>query len=321
MRWLSKLIKAGNVIVDKPRNLIVHTPVAVITAEVFHEPQAGAQSTDDNSQQRVLDYENNKLSHAKFQSREIHELSRKQGVANGYAEGLRQCGQERERQTQEASNCAAAMLVQHKIKLDLEYSQAVEEINRETVDFAFYLASKVLNQPIDRENSRYSSLFDRFDCANFAPANEPVANVPVANESFANDVHSIVFGETSYVDDHADTSTPEKVLIGVPQADLRVQKEEDGLASFEEIIGLDEDSRRRLMDSVDIRDVVMALKGMDEITIQTVLSSFTERMQDTIREELNLSGSALFADVEKARIRISRVMSRLQMAGEIVINQ
>jgi hypothetical protein len=311
MRWLSKLIKADNVIVDKPRHLIVLALAVKRTAEACPEPQAGAESTDDSPQKKMLDYENDILSHAKFRSREIYEQSRKQGVVDGYAEGLRQYGQERERQTQEAANCAAAMIEQQRRKTDLEYSQTVEEINKETVDFAFFLASKVLNEHIDRENSGYSDLFDQSDRANVAQE----------NETQASGAQAIVFGETSYVNDHAVVSTPEKILINVSQADLRMQVNEGRPVSLEDIIRLDGDSRRRLVDSVDIRDVVIALKGTDEITIQTVLSGFTERMQDTIREELNLSGPALYADVEKARIRIGRVLRRLQMAGDIVCDR
>jgi hypothetical protein len=239
----------------------------------------------------------------KFESKEIYEQSRKQGVADGFAKGLEQGARDGEKHIQSAENAAVAAIEQLKTETTEEYQQTQAEVESETLDFTFALASKILNMHIDRDDPRFLNLFNRINETD-APGIETDGIEQVAQ--------TIVFAEVGYADNDMDAKSPDRILIAEALAE-----DEGSYPGLEDVLLLEESDRRRLMDSVDIRDLVMAFKGADESVMQAVMSGFPEMMRDTLREELNLSGHVLLSDVEKARERIGRVMRLMQKAGKI----
>ena len=306
---MSNLIKSDNVVLDKPMSLDA-SPCAVMSPRVLKKPAkvhgkqqdcasppVGQPLNDEQSRRENI------LNHVKFESKEIYEQSRKQGVADGFAKGLEQGARDGEKNIQSAENAAVAAIEQLITETAEEYQKTQAEVESETLDFTFALASKILNMHIDRDDPRFLNLFDRINETD-APGIETDGIEQVAQ--------TIVFAEVVGADNDMDAKSPDRILIASALAE-----DEGSYPGLEDVLLLEESDRRRLMDSVDIRDLVMAFKGTDESVMQAVMSGFPERMRDTLREELNLYGPVLLSDVEKARGRIGLVMHLMQKAGQI----
>jgi hypothetical protein len=284
MRYLSKLIKADSVVLDKPRNLC--TPVYPVKKPVTAGP-TGA--------------ELELLSRAKFEAAELYEQSRKQGVADGFARGFEQGMADGGALKREAAAAATGELEKFQLGLDIEYAQAAQDAGSEALDFAFDLACKILNLQIDREDAAYRNLFEKPD--------EDWASEPVQ-----------AFAEQAYEEQDCEEAEPaaeeseDDITFDQTSAALQRDEADGGSALFADILQLGESERRQLMNTADIRDIVLALKGTGEAMVEAVLSGFPDRLQDTIREELDLAGPVLISDVEKARERIGICISRIRSA-------
>lgn len=90
---------------------------------------------------------------------------------------------------------------------------------------------------------------------------------------------------------------------------------------FEDLALLDSRSMQKLMRSLNMRELVTALKGAGPETMETILHVFPKRTQGTIRAELEFLGPVLVSDVENAQRQVVRTLHRLRKAGEIPVNR
>ncbi len=86
---------------------------------------------------------------------------------------------------------------------------------------------------------------------------------------------------------------------------------------FEELIGLDAGSLRRLMREADFEVMVLALLGADPLLVDRVLEVIPETDGRVLQDRLRNPGPIRLRDVEEARRRLAALAERLAQQGQI----
>ena len=68
---------------------------------------------------------------------------------------------------------------------------------------------------------------------------------------------------------------------------------------------------------MDIRDLALSLKNAGDKLKSLLLGAISKRAAETVKEEMELLGSAKARDIEAAQLRIIDIMRRLEAEGEI----
>lgn len=91
---------------------------------------------------------------------------------------------------------------------------------------------------------------------------------------------------------------------------------------FEDITLLDNRSIQRFLRECDTKDLVFALKGVqDENLSSLIFSNMSSRMAESIRSDLEITTNVRLRDVEEAQQRIVNTIRRLEDEGELIINR
>lgn len=88
---------------------------------------------------------------------------------------------------------------------------------------------------------------------------------------------------------------------------------------FEDVAKLDRNSIQRVLRDVSTTDLTLALKGVSDEFANVIFSNMSTRLQEMIKEEMELMGSVRIRDVEEAQQRIVNIVRNLDEAGEIII--
>ncbi|MBP7402693.1 MAG: flagellar motor switch protein FliG [Clostridia bacterium] len=88
---------------------------------------------------------------------------------------------------------------------------------------------------------------------------------------------------------------------------------------FEDIIKLNRVSMQRVLKEVANDDLVLALKGVKPQVQDFIFENISKRMQEMIREEMEIRGQVRIRDAEEAQQKIVSIIRRLEEAGEVVI--
>ncbi len=88
---------------------------------------------------------------------------------------------------------------------------------------------------------------------------------------------------------------------------------------FEDLRLLDDRSLQRVLQEVDQKDLLMALKGASEETRQLVYRNLSKRAAQLLMEDLAVMGPVRLRTVEEAQQRIVKIVRRLEQTEEIVI--
>lgn len=119
-----------------------------------------------------------------------------------------------------------------------------------------------------------------------------------------------------------DRATEKYILEEMAKKDPKLSEEiRKRMFVFEDIVMLDSVSIQRFLRDVDIRDLVIALKGANEEVANTIYSNMSKRMGETIQEELQYMRGVRLRDVEEAQQRIVGIIRKLEEAGEIYISR
>lgn len=90
---------------------------------------------------------------------------------------------------------------------------------------------------------------------------------------------------------------------------------------FEDITTLSGRDIQRFVREIDSKDLVLALKGANRDVSDMIFNNMSQRMQDTIKSELEYTHNVRLRDVEEAQQRIVSVIRRLEEEGELVITK
>jgi flagellar motor switch protein FliG len=118
-----------------------------------------------------------------------------------------------------------------------------------------------------------------------------------------------------------DLATRQRILAQVDDLDPALA---DRLAAtrtlqirFEDLIGLDAVSLRRLIMAADFEVVVLALTGADAVLVDRVLEVMPETDGRVLKKRLQQPGPIRLRDVEEARRRLAALADRLAQQGHI----
>ena len=129
-------------------------------------------------------------------------------------------------------------------------------------------------------------------------------------------------GVTTTVDilNSIDRSTEKHILDALEEIDQELVEEiKSMMFLFEDIVKLNRPSIQRVLKDVSNDDLVLALKGVKKDVAEFIFDNMSKRLQDMIKEEIEIKGPVRIRDVEEAQQKIVNVIRRLEEAGEIVI--
>lgn len=90
---------------------------------------------------------------------------------------------------------------------------------------------------------------------------------------------------------------------------------------FEDIVTLDNASVQKILKEVNLKDVAIALKGVDNEISQTIFRNQSSRAAELLKEEISLLGAIKVSQVEESKRNIVKVIRKLDQEGVISIDK
>ena len=88
---------------------------------------------------------------------------------------------------------------------------------------------------------------------------------------------------------------------------------------FEDVVTLDDAAIQRILREIDMKDLALALKGVDDGVSERVLKNLSKRAAETLREDIEIMGPVRLREVEDAQQNIVAVIRQLDESGEIIL--
>ena len=88
---------------------------------------------------------------------------------------------------------------------------------------------------------------------------------------------------------------------------------------FEDIVTMDERSVQRFLRDCDPKDLVLALKGANSEVSNKIFQNMSTRMDQSIRDDLEITTNVRLRDVEEAQQRIVGIIRDLEEKNELII--
>jgi flagellar motor switch protein FliG len=89
--------------------------------------------------------------------------------------------------------------------------------------------------------------------------------------------------------------------------------------TFEDLVSVDDRGLQRIIQDVEQKDLVLALKAASEEIAGKIFKNMSERTASIVRQEIDFLGPVRVRDVEEAQRRIVAVTRKLEEAGEIIV--
>jgi flagellar motor switch protein FliG len=89
--------------------------------------------------------------------------------------------------------------------------------------------------------------------------------------------------------------------------------------TFEDLVNVDDRGLQRLIQEVEQKDLVLALKATSEEVSTKIFKAMSERTATVIRQEMEFLGAVRLRDVEDAQRKVVAAARRLEEAGEIIV--
>jgi len=90
---------------------------------------------------------------------------------------------------------------------------------------------------------------------------------------------------------------------------------------FDNLMQLDDRGFQRLVRDIAQENLLMALKGVDDVLAERFFNNMSERAADILREDMEASGPVKLADVEAAQKEIVRTAKKLADEGELMMGK
>ena len=117
-----------------------------------------------------------------------------------------------------------------------------------------------------------------------------------------------------------DRSSEKNILESLDVNDSELADEiRKRLFVFEDIAKLNNQTVQRVLREINNQDLAVALKMATEDVSKTIFSNISERLQDMIKDDMEVMGPVRVRDVEEAQQRIVNVIRKLEDEGEIIV--
>lgn len=120
-----------------------------------------------------------------------------------------------------------------------------------------------------------------------------------------------------------DRGTERHLLEALEEKDADLVEEiKKRMFVFEDIVKLSPQAIQRVLREIDNRDLAIALKGVIGSPVEkAILDNISKRLQEMIKEDMDVMGPIRVRDVEEAQQKIVNIIRRLDESGEIVISR
>lgn len=116
----------------------------------------------------------------------------------------------------------------------------------------------------------------------------------------------------------ADITVERHVLDDISEMDPQTATDiKEQMFLFEDIIDFDNRTIQIIINELEKADMVMGLKGVDELLASRFLSNMSERAADMLREDMDSLGPVPLKDVKEAQQRIIKKIKALEEDGQI----
>jgi len=88
---------------------------------------------------------------------------------------------------------------------------------------------------------------------------------------------------------------------------------------FEDLLQVDDRSFREVLQNIDNKTLVRALKTASEELKEKIFSNLSERAADMLKEDMEVVGAVRLKEVEECQQNIIRIAKRLETDGKIVL--
>lgn len=119
-----------------------------------------------------------------------------------------------------------------------------------------------------------------------------------------------------------DTKTEKNIMnfLEVKNSSL-ADRVKSNMFVFENIVLLDDQSIQKVLKEVNLKDIAIALKDVDEEISEAIFRNQSSRASIVLREEISLLGTVRSSQVEEAKRNIVKVVRRLEFDGLISISR
>lgn len=120
-----------------------------------------------------------------------------------------------------------------------------------------------------------------------------------------------------------DRGTERHLLEALEEKDAELVEEiKKRMFVFEDIVKLSPQAIQRVLREIDNRELAVALKGvMGSPVEKAILDNTSKRLQEMIKEDMEVMGPVRVRDVEEAQQKIVNIIRRLDETGEIIISR
>jgi flagellar motor switch protein FliG len=116
------------------------------------------------------------------------------------------------------------------------------------------------------------------------------------------------------------TELEASVMGGLSELDPELmQKIQDNMFTFENLIGVDNRGIQVLMRNVEPDLLMIGLKGASDLVKDKFFGNMSERARGMFRDDMEAKGPLRIADVEDAQKNIMRIARKLSDAGDLVL--
>ena len=119
-----------------------------------------------------------------------------------------------------------------------------------------------------------------------------------------------------------DRGTERHLLESLEETDAELVDEiRKRMFIFEDIVKLESHAIQRILKEIDNRDLAIALKGATNEVTKIINDNISKRLQEMIKEDMEIMGPVRVRDVEEAQQKIVNVIRKLDDSGEIIISR
>lgn len=90
---------------------------------------------------------------------------------------------------------------------------------------------------------------------------------------------------------------------------------------FEDIVALEPSAIQRFLQEVDIKDLLVALKGANDSVTSVINANMSTRMRETMVDEAQYIKNIRMSEVEEAQHKLVSIVRSLEETGEIIISR
>ena len=148
------------------------------------------------------------------------------------------------------------------------------------------------------------------------------------DEAIKNDLSKIGVGTRKFdgidtlvnILNEVDGKTEENVLSHIEDNDSGLADQiRQKMFVFEDLLQVDDRSFREILQNIDNKTLVRALKTASEELKEKIFSNLSERAADMLKEDMEVVGAVRLKEVEDSQQNIIRIAKRLEADGKIVL--